>query len=163
MILQFVQKIWKDERGVSKVTIFSITFPFLMLCIISGLYLGIVGHAKGVTLQAAREASRTAAVHHDLSLAKQKAIDMVKSQLYSPTGTGGEAGEPHQPFDPDRPNPTVPDVQITEDSMFVYASVSYHVRCPVPGFPRFLNKNASPWDKWASVTAQAVFQKEYEP
>jgi len=158
-----LKKLWEDERGVGKVTIFCIVYPLFMLGIIAGLYWGNVAHAKGVALQAAREGGRTAAVFHNYSLAHQAAVDVVKAQLPTPSGAGGAAGEPHQPFDPARPNPDVPDVVITEDDTYVYASVSYHVFCPLPGYPRLFNKSYSSWSNWASVTGQAVFQKEYQP
>lgn len=156
MILRLIG-LWKDERGVGKVTIFSIVFPLFTLCMLAGLYWGIVAHAKGVALQAAREAGRTAAVYHDLIMARQKAIDTVSQQLPAPEGAGGTTGEPDQPFDPDD------DVVITEDSTYVYATVSYHVFCPIPGFPKLFNNSATPWERWANVSGFAAFQKEYQP
>lgn len=156
MVMRVLYMLWKDEKGVGKVTIFSVVFPLFTLCILAGLYLGIVAHAKGVALQAAREAGRTAAVYHDLALARQKAVDTISEQLPTPARSGGTAGEPGQPFDP------VSDVVITEDTTYVYASVSYHVFCPIPGFPKLFNKDASPWGRWASVVGAAAFQKEYQ-
>ncbi|MCG9969614.1 hypothetical protein L9W92_16545 [Pelotomaculum terephthalicicum JT] len=157
------KRLWEDERGVGKVTIFCIVFSFFMLGIISGLYWGVVAHAKDVALQAAREGGRTAAVFHDYTLANQSAINVVRAQLPTPSGTGGAAGEPHQPFDALNPNPVTPDIVFNEDDTYVYAQVSYHVFCPIPGYPRLFKKSDSPWSNWATVMGQAVFQKEYIP
>lgn len=130
-----------------------------MALVIVGVQFAFAAHAKGVVLQAAREAARTMAIYHDYNLARQKAVEIVSEQLNTDiVGPGG--AYPYRSFDPDNANPVDPDVVIIDDGNFCSVKVNYHVKNIMPGFPRLYDSSASPWDVWITVKGAAVFKRE---
>ncbi len=151
---------FRDEKGFT-VLEFLAVLPFVIWFLLTIGTIGMYMMASGVAAGAARDAARTMAVLHNQSLAVQNATADVDHMLNVnwKAGSGG-SGNPHCAFDPTNPNPSQPDVVISDDGQFVTVTVTYHVVTMSPCLPTIFNSNLPPLASYIPAVGTATFKDE---